>query len=452
MYNKNIYKDASEEKIKAIFDFAECYKTFLGNAKIERQAVKEVVKLAKEKGFKNLDDVKEIKKGDKLYKVNKNKNVILFNIGKKSITDGLRILGAHIDSPRLDLKLNPLYESNGIVLLDTHYYGGIKKYQWVTTPLSMIGVIYKKDGSLLEINIGEEENDPVFGIGDLLVHLSSSQLTKEASKAIEGEDLDVTFSSMVHKDKNAKEYILDFLKEKYGITEEDFISAEIEIVPQMKPKDYGIDRSMVAGYGHDDKVCAYPSVMAILDSKTPEYTSCVILTDKEEIGSVGATGAHSQFFENSVAELLIKANDNNYYSLKKALENSKMLSCDVTGAIDPIYSSASDSKNAANFNRGISFEKYTGARGKSNANDANAEYLAFIRKTMEDNNINYQFAELGKVDKGGGGTIAYILAKYNMDVIDAGVPVLNMHAPMEIIAKADLYEAYLAYKAFLNTK
>ena len=452
MYNKNIYKDASEEKIKAIFDFADNYKTFLGNAKIERQAVKEVVKLAKEKGFKNLDEVKEIKKGDKLYKVNKNKNVILFNIGKKSITDGLRILGAHIDSPRLDLKLNPLYESNGIVLLDTHYYGGIKKYQWVTTPLSMIGVIYKKDGSLLEINIGEEDNDPVFGIGDLLVHLSSSQLTKEASKAIEGEDLDVTFSSMVNKDKNAKEYILDFLKEKYGITEEDFISAEIEIVPSMKPKDYGIDRSMVAGYGHDDKVCAYPSVMAILDSKTPEYTSCVILTDKEEIGSVGATGAHSQFFENSVAELLIKSNDDNYYSLKKTLENSKMLSCDVTGAIDPIYSSASDSKNAANFNRGISFEKYTGARGKSNANDANAEYLAFIRKTMEDNNINYQFAELGKVDKGGGGTIAYILAKYNMDVIDAGVPVLNMHAPMEIIAKADLYEAYLAYKAFLNTK
>ena len=451
MYNKNIYKDASESKIKEIFDFAEGYKTFLGNAKIERQAVKEVVKLAIDKGYKNIDDVKEIKKGDKLYKVNKNKNVILFNIGKKGIAEGLRILGAHIDSPRLDLKLNPLYESNGIVLLDTHYYGGIKKYQWVTTPLSMIGIIYKKDGSLLEINIGEEDSDPVFGIGDLLVHLSSSQLTKEASKAIEGEDLDVTFSSMVNKDKNAKEYILDFLKEKYGIIEEDFISAEIEIVPSMKPKDYGIDRSMIAGYGHDDKVCAYPSVMAILDSKTPDYTSCVILTDKEEIGSVGATGAHSQFFENSVAELLIKANDNNYYSLKKTLENSKMLSCDVTGAIDPIYSSASDSKNAANFNRGLSFEKYTGARGKSNANDANAEYLAFIRKTMEDNNIYYQFAELGKVDKGGGGTIAYILAKYNMDVIDAGVPVLNMHAPMEIIAKADLYEAYLAYKAFLKS-
>ena len=451
MYNKNIYKDASDEKIKLIFDFAEGYKNFLGKAKIERGAVKEVVKLAKEKGYKNLEEVKEIKKGDRLYKVNKNKNVILFNIGKRPLTDGLRILGAHIDSPRLDLKLNPIYESNGFVLLDTHYYGGIKKYQWVTTPLSIIGVVYKKDGSLLEVNIGDSENDPIFGITDLLVHLSSSQLTKEASKVIEGEDLDITFSSMVNKDKNAKDYILDFLKEKYGIIEEDFISAELEIVPAMKPKDYGIDRSMVAGYGHDDKVCAYPSVMAILDSKAPEYTSCVILTDKEEIGSVGATGAHSQFFENSVAELLIKTNDNNYYSLKKTLENSKMLSCDVTGAIDPLYSSASDAKNASNFNKGISFEKYTGARGKSNANDSNAEYLAFIRKVMEDNNIYYQFAELGKVDKGGGGTIAYILAKYNMDVIDAGVPVLNMHAPMEIIAKADLYEAYLAYKAFLNS-
>ena len=450
MYNKNIYKDADDKKIKEIYAFGDNYKDFLGKSKIERQAVKEVVRLAKEKGYKDLEEVKEIKKGDKLYKVNKNKNVILFNIGEKPLTEGLRILGAHIDSPRLDLKINPIYESNDIVLLDTHYYGGIKKYQWVTTPLSMIGVIYKKDGSLLEINIGENENDPVFGITDLLVHLSSSQLTKEASKVIEGEDLDVTFSSMVSENKNAKEYILDFLKEKYGITEEDFISAEIEIVPSMMPKDYGIDRSMIAGYGHDDKVCAYPSVEAIINTKNPEYTSCVILTDKEEIGSVGATGAHSMFFENSVAELLIKSGDNNYYSLKKVLENSKMLSCDVTGALDPLYSSASDKKNAALFNNGISFEKYTGARGKSNANDSNAEYISFIRKIMEDNNIYYQFAELGKVDKGGGGTIAYILAKYNMDVIDAGVPVLNMHAPMEIIAKADLYEAYLAYKAFLN--
>ena len=450
MYNKNIYKDASEKKIKEIFDFAEGYKVFLKNAKIERQAVIEVEKLAIKKGYKNINDVKEIKKGDKLYKINKNKNIILFNIGNKPLNEGLRILGAHIDSPRLDLKINPIYESNGFVLLDTHYYGGIKKYQWVTTPLSMIGVIYKKDGSKLEINIGEDLDDPIFGIGDLLVHLSSSQLTKEASKVIEGEDLDVTFSSMESKDKNAKEYIINFLKEKYDITEEDFISAEIEIVPSIRPRDYGIDRSMIAGYGHDDKVCAYPSVMAILDINDVDYTSCVILTDKEEIGSVGATGAHSQFFENSVAELLIKNGDNNYYSLKQTLENSKMLSCDVTGAIDPIYSSASDSKNASHFNKGISFEKYTGARGKSQANDANAEYTSFIRKVMEDSNIYYQFAELGKVDKGGGGTIAYILAKYNMDVIDAGVPVLNMHAPMEVIAKADLYESYLAYKAFLK--
>ena len=451
MFKTNIYKDASKEKIKEIFDFAEGYKVFLRNSKIERQAVKEVVKIAKDNGFKDLEEVKAIKAGDKLYKVNKNKNVILFVIGKKPITDGLRILGAHIDSPRLDLKAQPLYEDNGFTLLDTHYYGGIKKYQWVTTPLSIIGVIYKKDGTCLEVNIGEDLDDPIFGIGDLLVHLSSSQLTKEGSKVIEGEDLDVTFSSMRDKDKDVKAYILDFLKEKYGIIEEDFISAELEVVPAIRPRDYGIDRSMIAGYGHDDKVCAYPSVEAIINTNNPEYTSCVILTDKEEIGSVGATGAHSQFLENSVAELLIKTGDNNYYSLKMALEKSKMLSCDVTGAIDPLYSSASDKKNSSQFNYGISFEKYTGARGKSQANDSNAEYVSFIRKVMEENNIYYQFAELGKVDKGGGGTIAYILAKYNMDVIDAGVPVLNMHAPMEIIAKADLYESYLAYKAFLNS-
>jgi len=451
MFKTNIYKDASDLKIKEIFDFADKYKVFLKNSKIERQAVKETIKLVKENGFKDIDEVKDIKAGDKLYKVNKNKSIILFIVGSKPITDGLRILGAHIDSPRLDLKAQPLYEENGFSLLDTHYYGGIKKYQWVTTPLSIIGVIYKKDGSMLEVSIGEDLDDPIFGISDLLVHLSSNQLTKEGSKVIEGEDLDVMFSSRTGVLKNAKEYILDFLKEKYGIIEEDFISAELEVVPAIRPRDYGIDRSMIAGYGHDDKVCAYPSVEAIINTNNPEYTSCVILTDKEEIGSVGATGAHSQFFENSVAELLIKSNDNNYYSLKKTLENSKMLSCDVTGAIDPIYSSASDKKNAAFFNYGISFEKYTGARGKSQANDSNAEYVAYIRKLMEDNRIHYQFAELGKVDKGGGGTIAYILAKYNMDVIDAGVPVLNMHAPMEIIAKADLYEAYLAYKAFLNS-
>lgn len=450
MLKMNIYNLADEQKIKNINDFAENYKVFLKNSKTERQAVKETLKLVKENGFKDIDEVKDIKSGDKLYKVNKNKSIILFIVGSKPITDGLRILGAHIDSPRLDLKAQPLYEENGFSLLDTHYYGGIKKYQWVTTPLSIIGVIYKKDGSMLEVSIGEDLDDPIFGISDLLVHLSSNQLTKEGSKVIEGEDLDVMFSSRTGVLKNAKEYILDFLKEKYGIIEEDFISAELEVVPAIRPRDYGIDRSMIAGYGHDDKVCAYPSVEAIINTNNPEYTSCVILTDKEEIGSVGATGAHSQFFENSVAELLIKSNDNNYYSLKKTLESSKMLSCDVTGAIDPIYSSASDKKNSAYFNFGISFEKYTGARGKSQANDSNAEYVAYIRKLMEDNRIHYQFAELGKVDKGGGGTIAYILAKYNMDVIDAGVPVLNMHAPMEIIAKADLYEAYLAYKAFLN--
>ena len=450
MFKTNIYKDASNKKIKEIFDFAEGYKAFLGKAKIERQAVKEAVKLAEAKGYKNIDDVKEIKVGDKLYKVNKAKSIVLFKIGSKPLTDGLRILGAHIDSPRLDLKPQPLYEDKGFVLLDTHYYGGIKKYQWVTTPLSIIGVIVKKSGEVIDINLGENENDPIFGIGDLLIHLASNQMDKTASKVIEGEALDLTFSSMQTKDKKPKEYILDLLKEKYDITEEDFVSAELEVVPQMKPRDYGFDRSMIAGYGHDDKVCAYPSLMALLDSPNPEYTSCVILTDKEEIGSVGATGAHSFFFENSVAELLNKSGDNNYYSLKKTLENSKMLSSDVTGAIDPLYSSASDSNNASNLNCGIAFEKYTGARGKSGASDATAEYVAYIRKVMDENNIYYQFGELGKVDQGGGGTIAYILAKYNMDVIDAGVPVLNMHAPMEIISKADLYEAYLAYLAFLK--
>ncbi len=388
-----------------------------------------------------------------MYVTNMNKNVALFVIGKKPIEAGLRILGAHIDSPRLDLKQNPLYESEGFALLDTHYYGGVKKYQWVTIPLSLIGVVVKKDGTVINVNIGEDETDPVVGISDLLIHLSADQMKKEAAKVIEGEDLDVTFASMPLRDyekDSVKANVLKILKEKYDFEEEDFLSAEIEIVPSGKARDYGIDRSMVAGYGHDDRVCAYTSLMAILDINDPEYTSCAILVDKEEIGSVGATGAQSLFFENTISELLAKQGVDSFVKTRKALTNSKMLSSDVSAGVDPLYLSVNDKKNAAYLGRGIVFNKYTGARGKSGSNDANPEYMAQIRNILDENNVNYQTAELGKVDQGGGGTIAYILGNYNMNVIDAGVAVLNMHAPMEIVSKVDVYEAYLAYRTFLQ--
>lgn len=404
-------------------------------------------------GYKDLKDVDILKPGDKVYVTNMNKNVALFVIGKKPIEAGLRILGAHIDSPRLDLKQNPLYESEGFALLDTHYYGGVKKYQWVTIPLSLIGVVVKKDGTVINVNIGEDETDPVVGISDLLIHLSADQLKKEAAKVIEGEDLDVTFASMPLKDyekDSVKANVLKILKEKYDFEEEDFLSAEIEIVPSGKARDYGIDRSMVAGYGHDDRVCAYTSLMAILDINDPEYTSCAILVDKEEIGSVGATGAQSLFFENTISELLAKQGVDSFVKTRKALANSKMLSSDVSAGVDPLYLSVNDKKNAAYLGRGIVFNKYTGARGKSGSNDANPEYMAQIRNILDENNVNYQTAELGKVDQGGGGTIAYILGNYNMNVIDAGVAVLNMHAPMEIVSKVDVYEAYLAYRTFLQ--
>ena len=381
-------------------------------------------------------------------------DIMTFNEGYKNyIEDGMRILGAHIDSPRMDLKQNPLYESEGFAMLDTHYYGGVKKYQWVTIPLSMVGVVVKKDGTVINVNIGEDENDPVVGISDLLVHLSADQLKKDGAKVIEGEDLDVTFGSIPLKDheKDAvKANVLTILKDKYDFDEEDFLSAEIEIVPSGKARDYGIDRSMVAGYGHDDRVCAYTSLMAILDIEMPDYTSCCILVDKEEIGSVGATGAQSLFFENTVSELLLKQGTDSFVKTRKAMANSKMLSSDVSAGVDPLYLSVNDKKNAAYLGKGIVFNKYTGARGKSGSNDANPEYMAEIRKILDDDNIYYQTAELGKVDQGGGGTIAYILGNYNMNVIDAGVAVLNMHAPMEIVSKVDIYEAYLAYRTFLK--
>lgn len=453
MYAKIAWDKYNDEQIKEIMEFNEGYKNFITNGKTERLCVNETIKKAIAAGYKNLNDVDILKPGDKVYVTNMNKNIALFVIGKKSIEDGLRILGAHIDSPRIDLKQNPLYESEGFALLDTHYYGGVKKYQWVTIPLSMIGVVVKKDGTVIDVNIGEDENDPVVGISDLLIHLSADQMKKEASRVIEGEDLDVTFASMPLKDSEkdaVKANVLKILKEKYDFEEEDFLSAEIEIVPSGKARDYGIDRSMVAGYGHDDRVCAYTSLMAILDIDAPEYTSCCILVDKEEIGSVGATGAHSLFFENTVSELLLKQGIDSFVKTRKAMANSKMLSSDVSAGVDPLYLSVNDKKNAAYLGKGIVFNKYTGARGKSGSNDANPEYMAEIRKVLDDDNIYYQTAELGKVDQGGGGTIAYILGNYNMNVIDAGVAVLNMHAPMEIVSKVDVYEAYLAYRTFLQ--
>lgn len=454
MYSKNIWKDASQEKVNAIMNFCEDYKHFISVGKTERICVKEALKIAESKGFKNLHDVKTANVGDKLYLINKNKNIILFTVGQKPVKEGLRVLGAHIDSPRLDIKQNPLYEKDGFALLDTHYYGGVKKYQWVTIPLAIHGVIIKKDGTTVNVAIGDDESDPVLGISDLLIHLAGDQMQKTASKVIEGEDLDVTFGSIPLKDeeKNAvKANILKMLNEKYQIEEEDLLSAELEVVPAGKARDYGFDRSMVAGYGHDDRVCAYTSLRAVVDmEEAPEYTSCCILVDKEEIGSVGATGAHSLFFENAILELLNLQNTADLLTLRKTLENTKMLSSDVSAGFDPLFAGVNDPKNSAYLGNGIVFNKYTGSRGKSGSNDANPEYVAWVRDAMDSNEVHYQTAELGKVDQGGGGTIAYILGNYNMNVLDAGVAVLNMHAPMEIVSKADVYEAYLAYIAFLK--
>lgn len=453
MYAKLAWEKYTDEQIKDVMAFNEGYKNFITNGKTERLCVKQSIELAKEKGFKELSEYETLKPGDKVYVNNMNKNIALFVVGKQPIETGMRILGAHIDSPRMDLKQNPLYESEGFALLDTHYYGGVKKYQWVTIPLSLIGVVVKKDGTVIDVNIGEDENDPVVGISDLLIHLSADQMKKDASKVIEGEDLDVTIASIPLKDSEkeaVKANVLKILKEKYDFEEEDFLSAEIEVVPSGKARDYGIDRSMVAGYGHDDRVCAYTSLMALLQVNDPEYTSCCILVDKEEIGSVGATGAQSLFFENTVAELLAKQGTDSFVKTRQALANSKMLSSDVSAGVDPLYLSVNDKKNAAYLGKGIVFNKYTGSRGKSGSNDANAEYMAEIRNVLDSKNVYYQTAELGKVDQGGGGTIAYILGNYNMNVIDAGVAVLNMHAPMEIVSKVDVYEAYIAYLTFLE--
>lgn len=453
MYAKNTWSKYQDQDYKNVMDFNEGYKAYISEGKTERACVKASIRLAKEYGFKDISEFDSLKAGDKVYVVNKKKNIALFVMGEKPLVEGMRILGAHIDSPRLDLKQNPLYESDGFALLDTHYYGGVKKYQWVTIPLSLHGVVVKKDGSVIDVVIGEDDNDPVVGITDLLIHLSATQLQKTADKVIEGENLDVNVGSIPldSEEKDAvKANVLKLLKEKYDIEEEDFLSAEIEVVPSGKARDFGLDRSMVLGYGHDDRVCAYTSLMAILETNNPSYTSCCILVDKEEIGSVGATGAQSLFFENTIAELLHLCGDDSYLSLKRTMTNSQMLSSDVSAGFDPLYKEVNDAKNAAYLGNGIVFNKYTGARGKSGSNDANPEYMAKLRQIMDEAKIHFQTAELGKVDQGGGGTIAYILGNYNMDVIDAGIAVLNMHAPYEIVSKVDVYEGYLAYKVFLE--
>ena len=455
MYRKNAWLKYNQKEQKEVMNFAEGYKRFLSKSKTERLAVKEGLALLEKAGFKSAEGLKKLAQGDKVYFVNKNKNICAFIIGQKPLVEGMRILGAHIDSPRLDLKEHPIYEKNGFALGDTHYYGGVKKYQWTTIPLALHGVVCKKDGSVVEVNIGEDEKDPIVGITDLLIHLSADQMALPLSKAITGENLDITLGSMPLDDKSkdaVKANVLKLLKKKYGIEEEDFVSAEIEVVPAGNARDYGLDRSMVAGYGHDDRSCAYTSLMALLDVDTSkvEYTACCILVDKEEIGSVGATGMQSLFFENTIAELChLLGEKDALFAARKAIENSKMLSSDVSAGFDPLYPQVNDPKNAAYFGEGIVFNKYTGRGGKGGSNDANPEYYAFVRKVMDEANVNWQNAELGKVDQGGGGTIAYILGNYNMNVIDAGIPVLNMHAPMEIVSKADVYEAYKAYIAFL---
>lgn len=452
------YKEAEETEIE---NLAKAYREFLDKGKTERECVTEIVKEAEAAGYESLESKIEkgekIKAGDKVYAIGMKKIVALFHVGCEELSRGMSILCAHIDSPRLDVKQNPLYEDTDLAYLDTHYYGGVKKYQWVTLPLAMHGVVAKKDGSVVEVSIGEDEEDPVLYITDLLIHLSGKQLQKKAAEVIEGEKLDILIGSRPladlpdDKKKDAvKQNVLNILNEKYGIEEEDFLSAELEIVPAGKARDCGLDRSMIAGYGHDDRVCAYPSFAAMMEAGHVDRTSCCLLVDKEEIGSVGATGMQSMFFENTVAEILALMGQDSNLAVRRALARSRMLSSDVSAAYDPAYAEAFEKKNCAYFGKGMVINKYTGARGKSGSNDANAEYLARLRRIFDDNKVAFQTAELGKVDYGGGGTIAYIAALYGMEVVDSGVAVLSMHAPWEIISKSDLYEAKKGYVAFLK--
>lgn len=460
MERRNVWPSYTEAEEKELEKTACMYRNFLDKGKTERECVTQIIKEARNAGYVSLEEKiangEQIKPGDKIYAVGMKKIIALFHIGTDAPEKGMNILGAHIDSPRLDIKQNPLYEEADLAYLDTHYYGGVKKYQWVTLPLALHGVIAKKDGSVIEVNIGEEEDDPVVYITDLLIHLSGKQLQKKASEVIEGEKMDILVGSRPLKEEEdeekkeaVKENVLKILKEKYDIDEEDFLSAELEIVPAGKARECGLDRSMIVAYGQDDRVCAYTSFLALLEMETPKRTSCCLLTDKEEIGSVGATGMQSRFFENSVAELLESMGCYSELTLRRVLRNSSMLSSDVSAGFDPAFAEAFEKKNAAFLGRGIVLNKFTGARGKSGSNDANAEYVAKIRRIFDKYEVGFQTAELGKVDVGGGGTIAFIAALYGMEVIDSGVAVLSMHAPWEVTSKADVYEAKKAYKAFL---
>ena len=459
MKTESVWTKYSEKQLKELEKLSADYRAFLDEGKTERECVSYIVNRIENEGYvelaKLLKSGKKIKAGAKVYAVNMDKSVVMYHIGKKPLEEGMNILGAHIDSPRMDVKQNPLYEDGDFAYLDTHYYGGIKKYQWVAIPLALHGVIVKKDGTTVIVNVGEEEDDPVFFISDLLIHLASEQMEKKANKVIEGEALDVIVGNKPLKGAEKDKFtagILEILKEQYGVEEADFISAEIEVVPAGKAREAGFDRSMTLAYGQDDRVCAFTSLDAMLSIKAPERTACCLLVDKEEIGSVGATGMQSKFFENMTAEVMNLMGDFNELSLRRCLANCRMLSSDVSSAFDPTYASSFDKKNVAYLGHGMVFNKFTGSRGKSGSNDANAEYLAFIRQVMDDADVSYQTAELGKVDLGGGGTIAYILSLYGMNVIDCGVAVLNMHAPFEATSKADLYETKRGYVAFLEAK
>ena len=450
--NENVYEKYSKKRLNDAFEFCEGYKEYLSKAKTEREVIIETVKLAKENGFVDIkeyvDGNKKLKPGDKIYAINMDKAMILAVIGKENLEQGLNIVGSHIDSPRLDLKSTPLYEDDNICLFDTHYYGGIKKYQWTALPLALHGVVVKKDGTKINLCIGENETDPVFGISDLLPHLD----TEKRNEAVTGEELNIiagTIPDSKASKNKVKENILNILKEK-GIEKDDLFSSEIEAVPAEKARDFGLDKSMIMGYGQDDRVCAYTSIKAILNTKSPNRTSICLLVDKEEIGSDGATGMKSMFFENFVADLILLASSYSDLKVRHCLKNSKMISSDVTAGYDPNRPTPFNKETDAHLGRGIAFCKYTGSKGKSGASDANPEYIAHLRKILDENNIFYQASEMGKVEAGGGGTISKLMAIYNLDVIDAGVPVISMHAPWEITAKVDIYETYLTYKTFYH--
>lgn len=463
MDKKNLWNRYSEAELHELKEINAKYKKCLDEGKTERECVHLAVQMAEEAGYRDVKEaIKEGKKleaGAKVYAVCMDKMIAMFRLGEEPLSSGMNILGAHIDSPRIDIKQNPVYENTGFAYFDTHYYGGIKKYQWVAQPLALHGVVAKKDGSVVNICIGEKEDDPVFVITDLLVHLAAKQLEKKAGEVIEGEKLDLMIASrpieqaegLEKEEKDTiKKNVLQILEKSYGITEEDFASAELEIVPAGKARDCGLDGSMILSYGQDDRVCAFTSLFAMLDVTQSKRTACCLLVDKEEIGSVGATGMHSLFFENIVAELIALTEGESDLKVRRALANSRMLSSDVSAGFDPMFEEAFERRSAAFLGKGLSFNKFTGSRGKNGSNDANAEYLAALRRVMDDANVAYQFSELGKVDVGGGGTIAYIMANYGMEVIDSGVAVLNMHAPYEVSSKADVYEAVKGYRAFLK--